>query len=92
MLPNEILDKIFQYRNQDFRKFLSKIGKVNREYKEKFYLNESHVLIKICRYGPYKSNFFYYNWRYLKRRNNCIPPSICNPDIGYICDGQMKKY
>lgn len=92
MLPNEILNKIFKYRYHDFKKFLSKIRRVNREYHQKFILNCDQVQ----QYTNHKNSLYYifdgrflrdfsYNFRELDRnvihKNKWSNTLIFNPNI-----------
>lgn len=91
MLPNELVDKIFKYRYRNFKIFLSKIRKVNREYKRKYYTS----------YKPHKYNCqfciilklkgdrtFLYNCRNITKQNyaNFAPRymDIFNPFSGKV--------
>lgn len=83
MLPNELIDKIFKYRYRDFKIFLSKIKKINREYKEKFCLNDYFELVGKCDIrvsgGP---GDFFYNYRRLNSPNHYFTNRvICNPKV-----------
>lgn len=76
MLPNEIIDKIFKYRHQNFKKFLYKMKKINLEYKEKFMKIEDG---SICYRNNDKYGYqFRYNFRYL---NISQGRKICNPRV-----------
>lgn len=64
MLPNEIINKILEYKYhyQDFKKFLLKIKKVNREYKEKFAFIESENIL-MSKIPDIIDYYFVYNYR-----------------------------
>lgn len=71
MLPNEIIDKIFQYRYLNFKKFLFKIRRVNKEYKNLFTIqNYSNYSNNISReILELADNNFKYNYRDIKKYN-----------------------
>lgn len=73
MLPNEIINKIFQYRYRDFKIFLSKMKKINEEYREKFVLLENTPPSDICILSKKISDkgyhYFKYNYRRLRYSN-----------------------
>lgn len=90
MLPNEVLDKIFKYRYQNFRNFLSKMRKINREYGNKY----KAIGDKIFFFLEYNniSEPFYYNYR--KCGPNCsICQVISNPkSIGIVAYLSKNHY
>lgn len=88
MLPNEIIDKIFKYRYQNFKIFLSKMRKINQEYRNKYYsiISSSGRFIAL-KYKKSNSHFYY-------NRRGCGPhcnycQKIFNPKsikrVGILC-------
>lgn len=99
MLPNEVLDKIFQYRYYGLKNFFLNIKKVNREYHQLFYLRDNVTLPGVVWKKIYRNGLeiaFPYNYRPIKNPlyRELISISIYNPNVDNfkICPKLPKNY